>query len=397
MAEPTEPTESTPAGPVRVLGVFAGRVQIHLDEQGRFWRSGLLKDPVSDHVDVGPTGLTGDEQADLRVHGGPDKAVFCFPESNYALLRVELGIPDLTPPAFGENLLLSGVDEHSVCLGDRWRIGTVLAEVSQPRRPCWKPARYWQRKELVPRVEESGRVGWYLRILESGQVWVGAEPELVERPNPRWTVMAAHVAMRDRQLDPQRAAELRDCPTLADRWKDTLGRFLSGQEPTGNQPDPSDSSRRGENARTVQAHHRTGVTVAFSEIVEAMGKAVDIAGVVAIILGVIVATLMAAGALLRKAAGREVYHRYRERLGRSILLGLELLVAADIIRTVAVTPNFSSVGVLGLIVLIRTFLSFSLELEITGRWPWQKAAPTQNLPASDSPLSGTGESPRSAV
>ena len=68
-----------------------------------------------------------------------------------------------------------------------------------------------------------------------------------------------------------------------------------------------------------------------------------------------------------------MYHRYRKRLGRSILLGLELLVAADIIRTVAVAPTFESVGVLGLIVLIRTFLSFSLELEITGRWPWQKA------------------------
>nr|WP_231587540.1 DUF1622 domain-containing protein [Corynebacterium comes] len=105
---------------------------------------------------------------------------------------------------------------------------------------------------------------------------------------------------------------------------------------------------------------------------ETTGKIVDVAGVVAIVLGIVVASLIAGGALLRRRRDQDIYHRYRQRLGRSILLGLELLVAADIIRTVAITPTFTSVGVLGLIVLIRTFLSFSLELEITGRWPWQK-------------------------
>jgi uncharacterized membrane protein len=113
--------------------------------------------------------------------------------------------------------------------------------------------------------------------------------------------------------------------------------------------------------------------VEFQDAMETVGKAVDIAGVVAIVVGIAVASLVAAGALLRRRPEQgEIYHRYRRGLGRSILLGLELLVAADIIRTVAVTPTFQSVGVLAMIVLIRTFLSFSLELEITGRWPWQK-------------------------
>lgn len=110
----------------------------------------------------------------------------------------------------------------------------------------------------------------------------------------------------------------------------------------------------------------------FQEIMEGVGKAVDAAGVAAIVLGAIAATVIAAVALLRRRKEEGVYHRYRQHLGRSILLGLELLVAADIIRTVAITPTFESVGVLGLIVLIRTFLSWSLELEISGRWPWQK-------------------------
>jgi uncharacterized membrane protein len=110
--------------------------------------------------------------------------------------------------------------------------------------------------------------------------------------------------------------------------------------------------------------------MSFLEVVETVGKALDGAGVAIIAIGTVLAVGMAVGRLLRKST--ETYRILREQLGRSILLGLEFLVAADIIRTVAITPNAQSVAVLGGIVLIRTFLSFSLELEITGRWPWQK-------------------------
>jgi uncharacterized membrane protein len=109
--------------------------------------------------------------------------------------------------------------------------------------------------------------------------------------------------------------------------------------------------------------------VEIGHAIEQVGTAVDVAGVAAIVIGTVVATVVAARELLRREPG--VYRLFRRRLGRSILLGLELLVAADIIRTVAIQPTFRSVGVLGLIVVIRTFLSWSLELEISGRWPWQ--------------------------
>lgn len=120
------------------------------------------------------------------------------------------------------------------------------------------------------------------------------------------------------------------------------------------------------------------VSMDFLHVMENVGKAVDAAGVAAIVIGAVYSTLVAAADAFRHRP--RAYEAYRRRLGRSILLGLELLVAADIIRTVAVTPTFDSVGVLALIVLIRTFLSFSLELEITGRWPWQKhaAAPAES-------------------
>ena len=121
----------------------------------------------------------------------------------------------------------------------------------------------------------------------------------------------------------------------------------------------------------------------FRHIIETVGQFVDFAGVAVMVLGALISIPLAIRGHQprRLPAGAEkltVYRSYRQLLGRSILLGLELLVAADIIRTVAVTPTFESVGVLAVIVLIRTFLSFSLELEITGRWPWQKEPRTSD-------------------
>jgi uncharacterized membrane protein len=113
--------------------------------------------------------------------------------------------------------------------------------------------------------------------------------------------------------------------------------------------------------------------VGFTETIEWVGKAIDSAGVAVLVVGALAAAVRAARSA--RSGSSDTYRQFRQQLGRSILLGLELLVAADIIRTVAVTPTLSSVLVLALIVAIRTFLSFSLELEITGRWPWQKPAP----------------------
>jgi uncharacterized membrane protein len=118
----------------------------------------------------------------------------------------------------------------------------------------------------------------------------------------------------------------------------------------------------------------------FFKVIETVGKAIDLVGVAVIALGALISAAYAVARLLRKEP--EVYRPFREQLGRSILLGLEFLVAADIIRTVAITPDPKSVAVLGGIVLIRTFLSYSLQLEVTGYWPWESAkARTQKAAA----------------
>ena len=125
-------------------------------------------------------------------------------------------------------------------------------------------------------------------------------------------------------------------------------------------------------SRCEAVRKRQHETMTFEETVEAVGKAIDTAGVAAIVVGAVIAIFLASRGLFQSRDRDAVYSSFRRFLGRSILLGLELLVAADIIRTVAIAPTLNSVIVLGGIVLIRTFLSFSLEVEITGKWPWQQ-------------------------
>ena len=125
----------------------------------------------------------------------------------------------------------------------------------------------------------------------------------------------------------------------------------------------------------------------FETIVHLTTAALELAGIFVMTGGMLVASLVALARAARGMAGSHLYEWYRQTLARAILLGLEFLVAADIINTVAVDPSFRSVGVLALIVLVRTFLSFTLELDISGRWPWQ-ARPEPAVPAATTGAGG---------
>jgi uncharacterized membrane protein len=123
--------------------------------------------------------------------------------------------------------------------------------------------------------------------------------------------------------------------------------------------------------------------VSYEQVVSDVSKAVEVAGIATLVIGGLYA-LGAFGVQVARGGRAHSYEELRRSLGRSILLGLEILVAADIIRTIAITPTFTTVGVLGLIVVVRTFLSFSLEAELDGQWPWRKArgrqVPRRRLP-----------------
>ncbi len=124
----------------------------------------------------------------------------------------------------------------------------------------------------------------------------------------------------------------------------------------------------------------------FKQVVELAGTGFEVAGVSILVIGAVAAFVIYVIALVRRDDGSQAYRDLRRDLGKAILIGLELLVAADIIRSVAVDPTFVSIGVLGLIVLIRTFLSWSLEVEINGSWPWQRARSASDVPADGAEL-----------
>jgi MOSC domain-containing protein YiiM len=207
------------------------------DLMDREWTSGIFKSPVSGPVDVTSTGLVGDGQADLRVHGGVDKAINVYPAEHLEFWQKELR-RDFLPGSFGENFTVQGALEANVCIGDMFRIGGILVQVTQPRQPCWKLARRWRIKELAARVEQTGRTGWYFRVLETGHVDPSGEFFLTERAHPQWTVAEANAVMHHRLADWTAAAELAACPALSTSWSTSLRQRVATRS------DASSSARR---------------------------------------------------------------------------------------------------------------------------------------------------------
>jgi MOSC domain-containing protein YiiM len=182
------------------------------------WTTGFFKMPASGPVFVGATNLVGDGQADLKHHGGVDKAVLAYGAEHYPKWREELGLADFPHGAFGENLTISGLQEELVCIGDIVRIGPVTFEVSQPRQPCWKLARRWRMHKLTGYVIANGRTGWYLRVMEEGYIEAGMPVALIERPNPEWSIARANQIMHHRKSDLDLTLELAAVPRLANSW-----------------------------------------------------------------------------------------------------------------------------------------------------------------------------------
>ena len=192
------------------------------DAMDRPWTTGFFKEPVAGAVLVETLGVAGDEQADRANHGGPDKAVLAYSADHYPAWRTELELPELPFGAFGENLTVDGLTEADVCIGDRWRAGDVEFEVTQPRQPCWKLARRWRVKSLPATVVQTGRTGWYLRVLHGGMLESGMELELVARPNPECSIRHANGVMYSEKDDAAAALELAEVPGLSGSWRDGL-------------------------------------------------------------------------------------------------------------------------------------------------------------------------------
>ena len=213
----------------RIVSVNVGMPREHGtpgadDPMDRPWTTGFFKEPVEGPVRVRVLNLDGDGQADLRVHGGPDKAVMLYAAAHYPAWNAELGFA-MPFGAFGENLSVRGMTEADVCIGDVIDVGTARLEVSQPRGPCWKIARRWKIHDLSARVQATGRTGWYARVLREGVLRAGDDVVLVRRPYPQWPVALATELLRPGGREAE-AAALTECPALAPALRDVIRRRL---------------------------------------------------------------------------------------------------------------------------------------------------------------------------
>jgi MOSC domain-containing protein YiiM len=214
----------------RLVSLNVGRPKRFQGDEA--WESGIYKSPVAGPVRVERENLDGDAQADLRVHGGPDKAICVYSADHYPLWRQELAVPECGPGWFGENFSVAGQIESTVAIGDIYRVGSAVVQISQPRAPCWKLGRRWNRLDMPKVVVQRGRTGWYLRVLEPGAVQRGDTLTLVERPFARWTIEAVNDAAYNRNgtSDVAAARELSLCPALSDAWRSDFRQLVASAE-----------------------------------------------------------------------------------------------------------------------------------------------------------------------
>ena len=190
----------------------------------------IAKTPVGEKRHVGFLGIDGDEQADLTVHGGADKAVHHYPRDHYRWWAETLGAHALldAPGAFGENLSTQGLVESEACIGDRYWLGTALVEISQGRQPCWKLGHRFGVASVPATMVATRRSGWYYRVVEEGAVGAGDRLELVERRLPDWSVERVfHLLIGGgAKREPSALSDLAAMDALATSWRARAGKLL---------------------------------------------------------------------------------------------------------------------------------------------------------------------------
>ena len=216
---------------MRVVSVNVGRPRT-VDHQGRQVRTAIYKTPVTGAVRVGRLNLDGDAQADLRVHGGEDKAAYVYPSEHYAYWARELK-RDLPWGQFGENLTVEGLLEDDVCIGDVLRIGDARFEVTQPRTPCYKLAMKMEIDDFIARFAASLRTGFYLRVLDEGSVAAGVA---ITREMRGQGELSVREAFRLRFGEPVAAEALQravEVPALTGGWRRAYQQRLAMLAATG--------------------------------------------------------------------------------------------------------------------------------------------------------------------
>lgn len=225
---------------MRLVSVNAGLPR-QVAWRGKTVTTGIFKEPVAGRVRLRRLNLDGDGQADLSVHGGPHKAVYAYPAEHYAYWRQQLRDRDLPWGMFGENLTIEGLSEDTVRIGDHYRIGSAELVVTQPRLPCFKLGIRFGRPDMVKRFLASRRTGFYLAVLEEGEVEAGDSIRLVSRAETPLTVADITRLYVDGEEDLEGLQHAARVEALPEDWRDYFRERLATLR--GQVPDPPRGSR----------------------------------------------------------------------------------------------------------------------------------------------------------
>ena len=214
--------------PIRLVSLNVGK-PVRFSYRGKELETGIFKQPTTETLYLSHVNLSGDGQADLVYHGGPDKAVCVYPYEHYAYWEERLN-RKLPPAAFGENLTTAGLLERDVCIGDIYQLGDAVVQVSQPRQPCHKLAKRYDLPEMALWVQEKGYTGYYFRVLQEGNVSPDSELTLIERHAAGITVAEANRIMHHDKHDLEAVKSILAVAELSANWRHTFQKRLQGEE-----------------------------------------------------------------------------------------------------------------------------------------------------------------------
>lgn len=163
----------------KLKAILSGKIESYEKESATIYKSGYKKVKIEGKVKISKFGLINDEQADKKHHGGADKAILAYSLENYQNFKDEMNL-NLEFGSFGENFVISNLNEESVNLGDIYQIGEILVEITQTRQPCWKISKFLN-SEILKQVVKNNRTGWYFKVLKDGEIESGIEVKLKER------------------------------------------------------------------------------------------------------------------------------------------------------------------------------------------------------------------------
>ena len=230
-------TQNTEADltPIKINAVLSGKTKEYTFSNP--YSSAIDKRPVEGLVLLTSEGINTDEQADCKVHGGKDKALHHYPFEHYeywrkklAPLSEDLSVLDM-PGAFGENISTIGLTEENLCIGDEFSIGDdeVFVQISQSRQPCWKLNQRFNAPDMSAYVQETGKTGWYYRVLQGGQFSNQSSMKLLNRPYPQWPLNRVNQVMFATKMNRPLFEDFLKLP-LPPSWQQTIEKRLSDNQ-----------------------------------------------------------------------------------------------------------------------------------------------------------------------